>query len=86
MTSQLPMDWCRMTLLIFLGEWLASLVTKDLAWLVILLNLLAPTVDGVEQHQIVPVSSHYYLRAVDYFLNLNSTHMHACTLSLPSIP
>ncbi len=50
-----------MTLLIFLEEWLASLATEDLAWLVVL-NGLAPTEDGVEQHPIVPVSAHYYLQ------------------------
>ncbi len=47
-----------MTLLIFLGEWLDSLATEDLAWLVIL-NRLAPTEDGVEQDPIVAVSAHY---------------------------
>ena len=47
-----------MTLLIFLGEWLDSLATEDLAWLVVL-NGLAPTEDGVEQHPIVSVSAHY---------------------------
>lgn len=47
-----------MTLLIFLEEWLDSLATEDLAWLVAL-NGLAPTEDGVEQHPIVSVSAHY---------------------------
>ncbi len=45
-----------MTLLIFRGEWLDSLATKDLAWLVVL-NGLAPTEDGVEQYPIVSVSA-----------------------------